>query len=227
MAAESLDMVVLCPFSIRITEFNPYHTSADLTSGNHLHQHSARRCDPNGHHESAEPNFSERLDPAPLITQAPPLATVSAGSAIVVVQQELDSDNFVIEGTHTVVPGKPITTEVIVGTTVIFLQPNYPQATYGPPLVPPPPILTAGTTTVMPVTALVINRKTSSVVPVTGSIYTAVVPAALTFREQSYTVHRAGHIIMGQEATLTPGGNPVTIDGTTLSLEPSGSAVAV
>lgn len=37
---------------------------------------------------------TERLDPALLITQAPPIATVSAGSATVVIEQELDGDTF-------------------------------------------------------------------------------------------------------------------------------------
>ncbi|EUC39034.1 hypothetical protein COCCADRAFT_32067 [Bipolaris zeicola 26-R-13] len=228
--------LTLYPFSTRTTEFNPYHTSADLIPGDHPHQHNTRRCNghfdyipgpchenanhitdrgPHGHHEITEPNFSatrqytpvedqhgstERLDPAPLITQAPPIATVSAGLATVFVEQELVGYNFVIGGSYTVAPGKPVT----VGNTPVEIRNSNSQ-----------------------MEVVVGTIATYSVAPVTGSIYTVVIPAALTFREQLHTANRASHIIMGPETTLIPGGNPVTIDGTSLSLEPSRPAVTV
>jgi hypothetical protein len=218
------------------------------------------------HHES-----TERLKSPPLTTQAPPIATISAGPATVIVQQGTDGDDFVIGSSYTIVPGKPITvdntlfeirtsgsyTEMVVGTAVIPLQPSHQQTTNALP--PPPPILNIGTTTIIPnirsecglggqtlvlggsplttsgttlsrspsATLLVVNGETSSVTPVVGGVYTAVVPSALTFQDQIYTANRVGYIIMGPGTTLIPGGNPVTIDGTTLSLEPSGSAVVV
>lgn len=76
-------------------------------------------------------------------------------------------------------------------------------------------------------TAVVVNGRTSSLAPVAGGVYTTVAPAALTFKDHIYTTNRAGWIVMGPSTTLIPGGPPVTIDGTTLSLEHSGTAVIV
>ena len=76
-------------------------------------------------------------------------------------------------------------------------------------------------------TALVIDGKTSNVVPAVSGVYTTVIPAALTFHNEVYTTTRAGYIMMGPGTTLIPGGNPVTIDGTTQSLDPSGTAVVI
>ncbi|RAR02906.1 hypothetical protein DDE82_005460 [Stemphylium lycopersici] len=76
-------------------------------------------------------------------------------------------------------------------------------------------------------TALVMDGKTSNVVPAVGGVYTTVIPAALTFHNEVYTTNRAGYIMMGLGTTLIPGGNPVTIDGTILSLDPSGIAIVI
>ncbi|KAJ6286359.1 hypothetical protein J3E71DRAFT_396704 [Bipolaris maydis] len=275
----------LCPFSTRATEFDPHHISADLTSGDHLHQDISHRCndhfdyipgqyhekcthaidkpkpstnstariadgEPNSHHDITGPNFNAaRQCPAPLIAQTHPIATVSAASTTVIVEQKLYGDNFVIGGSYTVIPGKPVTVintpieirtsnsqaEVIFGTITISLQPNYHQTTHAPP-VAPPLILTMATTMAMlgfrsehvlegqiivPATVLVVNGETSSVIPVSGGTYNAVIPAPLSFREQMYTVNRAGHIIMGPEATLIPDGNPV-LTGRSLASNPVG-----
>lgn len=250
----------------------------------------------NGHHEISEPDFSatrpcrgcspvieitatgwldkpaeQQHDPTPLTTKALPKATISAGTASLIVEQGPDGDNFVVGGSYTIAPGKTLMvdntpveirtsdgkTVAVMGTTVIPLQPDHPQTTYGP--MQPPPILSVGTATITPnsqleyviegqtlipggepltisgttlslapsATVLVVNGETSSIVPGTISAYTTVVPAAFTFHSQVYTANRAGYIIMGPGTTLIPGGNAATIDGTTLSLEPSGSAVVV
>ncbi|KAJ4369163.1 hypothetical protein N0V83_006247 [Neocucurbitaria cava] len=76
-------------------------------------------------------------------------------------------------------------------------------------------------------TALVVNGVTSSLTPSLGVVYTTEMPAALTFNSHIYTTNRAGYIVMGPGTTLIPGGNPVTVDGTTLSLEHAGTAVVV
>jgi hypothetical protein len=76
-------------------------------------------------------------------------------------------------------------------------------------------------------TALVIDGKTSTITPMLVGVYTTVAPAALTFNNHVYTTNRAGYIVMGPGTTLVPGGNPVTVDGTILSLVHSGMAVVV
>ena len=134
--------------------------------------------DPNGHHEISEPDFSvtrpcrgcspvieitatgwlnkpaeQQHGPTPLTTKALPKATISAGTASLVVEQEPDGDNFVVGGSYTITPGKtfmvdntPVEirtsdgkTEAVIGTTVIPLQPDHPRTTYEP--MRPPPIL--------------------------------------------------------------------------------------
>jgi hypothetical protein len=76
-------------------------------------------------------------------------------------------------------------------------------------------------------TALVVDGQTSTITPMLGTVYTTIVPAALTFNNHVYTTNRAGYIVMGPGTTLVPGGSPVTVDGTTLSLVHSGTAVVV
>lgn len=76
-------------------------------------------------------------------------------------------------------------------------------------------------------TALIIDGQTSSLTPLEGGIYTTVAPVAWTFNNQVYTTNRAGWIVLGPSATLIPGGPLLTLDGTTLSLDHSGTAVLV
>ncbi|KAF1943130.1 hypothetical protein EJ02DRAFT_465220 [Clathrospora elynae] len=91
------------------------------------------------------------------------------------------------------------------------------------------PLTISGTTISLApsATALVVDGKTSSITPTLGAIYTTVVPVALIFHSQAYTTNHAGYIIMGPGTTLVPGGSPVTVDGTTLSFQHSGTAVVV
>lgn len=216
-----------------------------------------------------------KLDPAPLATQARPMATISAGAATIIVGEGPDGDTFVIADSYTVFPDQTVVvdntpiqvrtsdgkTEMVLGTKVIPLHPDRPEMTSAPVPLPGavPPVLSIGTATIMPnpqsqyvlgvqtlvpggepltisgtilslapsATALVINGVTSSIVPAVGGMYTAVMPGALTLEGQIYTANGAGDIIMGPGTTLIPGGNPVTINGTTLSLVSGGSAVAV
>ncbi|KAH3905535.1 hypothetical protein HBI56_200390 [Parastagonospora nodorum] len=75
-------------------------------------------------------------------------------------------------------------------------------------------------------TAVVINGVTSSLAPRFGNVWTTAAPV-LTFNNHAYTANRAGYITIGPGTVLQPGGAPITVDGTTLSLDHSGTAVVI
>lgn len=89
-------------------------------------------------------------------------------------------------------------------------------------------ITVAGTTiSMMPsATAVVINGKTSYLEPNYGNIWTKTAPA-LTFNNHVYTANRAGYITISPGTVLKPGGEAITVDGTRLSLDHSGTAVVI
>ncbi|KAF2850929.1 hypothetical protein T440DRAFT_478825 [Plenodomus tracheiphilus IPT5] len=119
---------------------------------------------------------------------------------------------------------------VVIGTETITPNEQTQYVIADQTLAPGGPALTISRTTLSlapSATALVINGETSSLTPLLGKVYTTVAPAALTFSNRVYTANRAGYIILGPGTTLIPGGYAVTVDGTTLSLEHSGTAVIV
>jgi hypothetical protein len=210
-------------------------------------------------------------------TSIEPIATrIPAGPSNIYISQAPSGGNFVIGDSTTVTPGQTVTVndvpiaiqttggkvEVVVGTTVVPLQPNQvnsdgkPRVTYAP--TPLPPVLTIGTETVIAnpqtqyivsgqtlspgggaitvagttislapsATAIVINGATSTLAPSFGNIWTTAAPA-LTFNNHVYPANRAGYITISPGTVLKPGGEAVTVDGTTLSLEHGGTAVII
>jgi hypothetical protein len=75
-------------------------------------------------------------------------------------------------------------------------------------------------------TAVVINGVSSSLAPQFGNIWTMAAPA-LTFNDHTYTANRAGYITISPGTVLKPGGEAVTVNGTTLSLDHGGTAVVI
>jgi hypothetical protein len=201
---------------------------------------------------------------------------IPAGPSNIFISQAPSGENFVIGDSTTVTPGQTVTVndvpiaiqttdgkvEVVVGTTVVSLQPaeiessRGPRVTYAPTSLPP--VLTIGSETIIAnsqtqyivagqtlspgggaitvsgttislapsATAVVINGVTSTLAPSFGNIWTRTA-AALTFNNHIYTANRAGYITISPGTVLKPGGEAVTVDGTTLSLEHSGTAVII
>lgn len=89
-------------------------------------------------------------------------------------------------------------------------------------------ITVAGTTISMlpSATAVVINGATSSLTQNYGNIWTKTAPA-LTFHNHVYTANRAGYITISPGTVLKPGGEEITVDGTRLSLDHSGTAIVI
>lgn len=124
----------------------------------------------------------------------------------------------------------PLAPALTIGTHTITANAQTQYIIGDQTLAPGGPALTVSGTTLSlapSATALVINGEISSINPPLGVIYTTEVPAALTFNNHIYTTNRAGYIVMGPGTTLIPGGSPITVSGTTLSLEHSGTVVVV
>jgi hypothetical protein len=210
-------------------------------------------------------------------TSVEPIRTrISAGPSNILISQVPSGGNFVIGDSTTVTPGQTITldgtpiaiqtsagrVEVVVGTSVVPLEPDEVNSSKGPRVTieptPLPPVLTVGSETIIAnsqtqyivsgqtlspggaaitvsgstislapsATAVVVNGVTSTLAPNFGNIWTTAAPA-LTLNNHVYTANRAGYITIGPGTVLKPGGDAVTVDGTTLSLDHSGTAVVI
>jgi hypothetical protein len=91
-----------------------------------------------------------------------------------------------------------------------------------------PAITVAGTTISLASSAMavVINGATSTIAPQLGNIWT-MSAHALTFNDHVYTANRAGYITISPGTVLKPGGEAITVNGTTLSLDTGGTAVVI
>jgi hypothetical protein len=126
-------------------------------------------------------------------------------------------------------PPIPLPPILTIGTKTIAPNSQTQYVIAGQTLLPGgEPLTISGTTLALAssATALIVNGRTTSITPIFGNVYTTVA-AALTYGNHVYTPNRAGYIVMGPGTTLVPGGAPVTVNGTTLSLDHSGTAVVV
>jgi hypothetical protein len=123
----------------------------------------------------------------------------------------------------------PIPPVLTIGTNTLVADPQTQYIVSGQTLSPGgPPVTVAGTTISLApcATALVINGATSSLVPFYGNVWTTAAPA-LTLGDHVYPANRAGYITLSPGMVLKPGGEAVTVNGTTFSLDSSGTAVVV
>lgn len=176
------------------------------------------------------PGQTVTIDDTPIAIQTSEGRTeVIVGTAVVPLQHDDTEPSYADNAEITAAP-TPLPPVLTIGTSTITANDQTQYIVADQTLVPGGPVLTVSGTTLSlapSATALIINGETTVLTPLVGGVYTTVVPAALTFNNHVYTTNRAGWIIMGQGTTLIPGGSPVTIDGTTLSLEHSGTAVIV
>jgi hypothetical protein len=123
----------------------------------------------------------------------------------------------------------PLPPVLTIGTDTIIANPQTQYIVSGQTLIPGREAITVAGTTISlapSATAVVINGVTSSLTPNYGNIWTKAAPA-LTFNDHVYTANRAGYITISPGTILKPGGEAVTVDGTTLSLDNSGTAVVI
>lgn len=116
-----------------------------------------------------------------------------------------------------------------IGTEIISANPQSHYIVAGQTLSPGgEPIRVAGTTISLApsAAAIVINGATSSLTPIFGNIWTTAAPA-LTLGNHVYPANRAGYITINPSTVLKPGGEAITVNGTTLSLDQSGTAVVI
>jgi hypothetical protein len=182
-------------------------------------------------------------------TSVEPIRTrISAGPSNILISQVPSGGNFVIGDSTTVTPGQTITVdgtpiaiqtsagrvEVVVGTSVvpsetIIANSQTQYIVSGQTLSPGGAAITVSGSTISlapSATAVVVNGVTSTLAPNFGNIWTTAAPA-LTLNNHVYTANRAGYITIGPGTVLKPGGDAVTVDGTTLSLDHSGTAVVI
>ena len=203
--------------------------------------------DPNGHHEISEPNFTATAPchgcspvieisatgffdwaSTPIADHAgtsltsamplPSIATITAGQSEVVISKEPTGGGFVIGGSTTVSSGQTLVvdrTTVTAGQTVIIDNtPVVIQTSGGSTEV------IIGTATV-PVT-LYPDAASSAVSQITQPpLLAPVVLGSQTITANSLSQY----LVSGQ--TLSPGGPAITVDGTTISLAPSATALVV
>jgi hypothetical protein len=123
----------------------------------------------------------------------------------------------------------PLPPVLTIGTDTIIANAQTQYNVLGQTLRPGGEAITVAGTTISlapSATAVVINGATSSLTPNYGNIWTKTAPA-LTFNDHVYTANRAGYITISPGTILKPGGEAVTVNGTTLSLDNSGTAVVV
>ena len=116
-----------------------------------------------------------------------------------------------------------------VGSETLIANQQTQYVVSGQTLAPGGPAITVSGTTLSlapSATVVVINGASSTLAPNFGNIWTTAAPA-LTFNNHVYTANRAGYITISPGTVLKPGGEAVTISGTTLSLEHSGTAVVI
>lgn len=192
--------------------------------------------DPNGHHEIPEPNFSSTrpcrgcspvfeipatgwLDTpvgeqhgstiqeatAQASTEKPPQATISIGASDVVIGQDPSGGGFLVGGSLTLTPGQAIT----VGDIPIAIETS------------------DGKTKVVVGTAVISLQPTQpALTEAPVSLPPIPLPPTLTIGTRTIAPNaQAQYVIAGQ--TLSPGGEPLTISGTTLKLAPSATALIV
>jgi hypothetical protein len=151
---------------------------------------------------------------------------IVAGTTVIPLQpNEIDSSSTP-RATYAPSPLPPVLT---IGTETIAANPQTQYIVSGQTLSPGGGAITVAGTTISlapSATALVINGATSTLTPSFGNIWTTAAPV-LTLNNHVYTANRAGYITISPGTVLKPGGEAVTVDGTVLSLDHSGTAVLV
>lgn len=128
----------------------------------------------------------------------------------------------------TVAPVAPILSPLVIGGETITANPAYEYVIGTTTLAPGGPAVTVSGTTLslLPsATAVVINGQTTHIAQSYGGYYgTTTIAPLLTWKSRVYTPNAAGYYRLGPGTTLIPGGPPVTVAGTTISLDYSGTA---
>lgn len=124
----------------------------------------------------------------------------------------------------------PILAPVIIGHNTLIPNSKSELVISGQTLKPGGPAITVEGTTISlarSATAIVINGVTSTINQFYGAVYTTTTAPYLTVNNQVYTANRAGYYSLAPGVTLIPGGAPVTVSGTVISLEPQGRTAMI
>lgn len=124
----------------------------------------------------------------------------------------------------------PVLLPVTIGHHTLTPNENSQFVISGQTLKPGGPALTIDGTTVSlapSATAIIVNGVTSTINRIYGAVYTTTTAPYLTIDNKVFTANRAGHYSLAPGVTLIPGGAPVTVFGTIISLDPQGRTAVV
>ena len=122
----------------------------------------------------------------------------------------------------------PILAPLIIGGETITANPALEYIIGTKTLAPAGPAITVSGTTLslLPsATAVVINGQTTQIVQGYGGNRPTTIAPLLTWKSRIFTPNVAGYYRLGPGTTLMPGGPPVTVSGTVVSLDYGGTAV--
>jgi hypothetical protein len=139
--------------------------------------------------------------------EEPARATISAGSTNIVIDQAPSGGNFVIGDSYTLTPGQTVT----IDDTPIMIQTSEgrTEVVVGTIFVPLTP-----------------NPYQPQVTDAPISLAPSALPPILTIGSKTITPNAQTQYVLADQ-TLIPGGEPLTISGTTLSLAPSATALVI
>jgi hypothetical protein len=152
---------------------------------------------------------------------------IVVGTAIIPLQPPSETTSHT--WSHATYAPTPLPPVLTIGTETIAANAQSQYIVAGQSLLPGGGAITVAGSTISlapSATAIVINGATSSLTPVFGNIWTTAAPA-LTLGNHVYPANRAGYITISPGTVLKPGAEPITVNGTTLSLDHSGTAVVI
>jgi hypothetical protein len=152
---------------------------------------------------------------------------VIVGTAVIPLQPPSETTSHT--WSHVTYAPTPLPPVLTIGTETIAANAQSRYIVAGQALVPGGGAITVAGSTISlapSATAIVINGVASSLTPVFGNIWTTAAPA-LTLGTHVYPANRAGYITISPGTVLKPGAEAITVNGTTLSLDPSGTAVII
>jgi hypothetical protein len=173
-----------------------------------------------------------------------PGQTVTFDNTPIVIRTSAGKTEVVVAGTKTVAlttpnapdPFFPAMTEgpllspITIGGETITANSASQYIISGQTLHPGGPAITVSGTTIslLPsATAVIINGVTSTLSQVYGAVITTTTAPFLTLNNKVYTANRAGNYVLAPGTTLTPGGAPVTVSGTVISVGEEGTAAVI
>ncbi|KAF2708404.1 hypothetical protein K504DRAFT_456408 [Pleomassaria siparia CBS 279.74] len=169
------------------------------------------------------------IDHTPVVIQTSNGGTeVVIGTATVPIPQQPESH----DSPYAQITPPPILAPVVLGSQTLTANTLSQYLVSDQTLAPGGPAITVDGTIISlapSAMALIIDGVTTTLIQsFHGHVYTSTIPGLLTFNNQVFTAMRgSGYYVISPGITLIPGGPPVTVSNTVISLQPQGTAVVI